>query len=361
MSDPRPEQLIADRFRFDRGRRFQTDHPRQMEAIRLFLSRVETGAYKFVHSPCPCGQPAEDVVVAEVDRYQLPLTNVVCMGCGTVRIDPYLDPTSLGDFYRTLYQDMYARADDPVEYFDRQRTYGKKVAAAFPRKANAEKVLEVGCGAGGGLSVLQEAGWKVAGCDYSARLIEYGRERGVPNLHTGGLADVVADLRPTRFDLIFLHHVFEHVDDPLDHLSLLAGLLAPGGQILIIVPALTGIHDHPFPAGDALQFFHVAHKYNYSPAGLQRAAARVGLSASVVRPPRRMGTVWSRAPELWMRLRSAKADNTPSPNAGGAVLKYLRRTEYLYRRRVAPAQLALRLRRFPIIGRLGRKLLLAAE
>jgi SAM-dependent methyltransferase len=360
MSDPRPEQLIADRFRLDRGRRFQTGHPRQMEAIQRFLSQVETGACQFVHSPCPCGQPPNDVVVAEVDRYHLPLTNVVCMGCGTVRIDPYLDPASLADFYRTLYQDMYARADNPVEYFDRQRAYGKKVAAAFPRPAGG-KVLEVGCGAGGGLSVLQEAGWEVAGCDYSARLIEYGRERGVPNLQAGGLAEVAADLRTARFDLIFLHHVFEHVDDPLDHLSLLAGLLAPGGRILIIVPALTGIHDHPFPAGDALQFFHVAHKYNYSPAGLQRAAGRVGLSASVVRPPRRMGTVWSRAPELWMSLRSAKADVAPTSNAGGAVLKYLRRTEYLYSRRVAPAQLALRMGRFPLLGRLGRKLLLAAE
>jgi 2-polyprenyl-3-methyl-5-hydroxy-6-metoxy-1,4-benzoquinol methylase len=47
-------------------------------------------------------------------------------------------------------------------------------------------------------------------------------------------ADFGADL--TRYDLIFLNDVFEHLDDPVGTLRLLAGKLAPRGKIFIDTP-----------------------------------------------------------------------------------------------------------------------------
>ena len=41
---------------------------------------------------------------------------------------------------------------------------------------------------------------------------------------------------PTRFDLIFLNDVFEHLDDPMGDLRRLAGKLTPGGKIFIDTP-----------------------------------------------------------------------------------------------------------------------------
>ncbi len=41
-------------------------------------------------------------------------------------------------------------------------------------------MLEIGCGAGGGLSALHDAGFEVRGCDYSGELIEFGTAKGVP-------------------------------------------------------------------------------------------------------------------------------------------------------------------------------------
>ena len=40
----------------------------------------------------------------------------------------------------------------------------------------------------------------------------------------------------TRFDFIFLNDVFEHLDDPVSVLRMLAGKLAPGGKIFIDTP-----------------------------------------------------------------------------------------------------------------------------
>lgn len=116
------------------------------------------------HQPCPCGA-SDDVLVSEVDRYGLPLTNVLCMKCGTIRIDPYLDAESLDKFYREMYLAIYGWAPVLADYFARQASYGECVLALFERELPMPaNVLEIGCGAGGALSVFQDRGHRVAGC-----------------------------------------------------------------------------------------------------------------------------------------------------------------------------------------------------
>jgi SAM-dependent methyltransferase len=339
-------KLISRRFHYspgDTGLRSEV----QQRAMQQFVDRVRDGSYEFTSTPCPCGQKASDVVIAEVDRYRLPLTSVLCMGCATVRMDPYLDPPSLDHFYRFVYQDLYARSPDPDEYFERQKVYGRKLGALLAMTA-PQSVLEVGCGAGGALSVFHEAGAFVAGCDYSERLIEYGTRNGVPNLFVGSISDASGTLVDRTFDLIFLHHVFEHVDRPADTLRDLKRFLRPNGRLIIIVPDLRGIHNHDYPAGDAIGYLHVAHKYNYSPLGLQMVAEATGLAATRIQPPANQVTAWSHAPELWMELTvPSQTLERPLPNrgAGQSMLRYLRRTERLYQWGLCPPQLAARLKR----------------
>jgi SAM-dependent methyltransferase len=342
-TDARPRQLISDRFRHS-GKSAHLPHASQREAMQLFLDRMRSGRYKMVFDQCPCGATPEDVVIAEVDRYGLPLTSVLCLPCGTVRLDPYLDANSLDDFYRNIYQNLYGRSINPEEYFDRQRAYGRKVLATV---AAGQKiaVLEVGCGAAGGLAVLAEAGHFVAGCDYSDRLIQFGTRKGVPNLHTGPIDEVSAKMGRDRFDLIYLHHVFEHVDRPVETLHSLAKLLAQTGRILLIVPELDGIRDAVNPGGDAIGMIHVAHKYNYTMPGLQAVATRAGLRGQRAIPPAGMPTPWSAAPELWVEL--GYATGAPEPNytgrlPGRQLLRYLRRTDWLYRHGLCPPQLVAR-------------------
>src|SRR5262245_4133736 len=107
------KRLLSKRFGYDEraaGRVRLSE--RQRELVDEFLRRVRSGAYALVHEPCPCGLPPDDLLVSETDRYGLRLDSVLCLGCGTVRIDPYLDRPSLDHFYSCLYQEMYARATD---------------------------------------------------------------------------------------------------------------------------------------------------------------------------------------------------------------------------------------------------------
>jgi SAM-dependent methyltransferase len=104
---------------------------------------------------------------------------------------------------------------------------------AWMRRAGAtldSRILDVGCGAGGLLLKLQRDGFRsLLGADpFIGADIDYGN--GVRVLKRE-LAEV-----PGRFDLVMLHHSFEHMPDPAAALRALRGLLAPRGTLLVRIP-----------------------------------------------------------------------------------------------------------------------------
>lgn len=333
-----PKHLISPRFSVKASSGPINLQPSQLPLIAEVKSRLLSGAYRLETSPCPCGEAA-GVIISEVDRYGLPLTFVLCTVCATIRIDPYLDASGLEDFYARFYQQMYARATDVDSYFLRQRSYGEKILAAVqPCLESGSWVFEIGCGAGGALEIFQSSGYQVAGCDYSDELIAAGRLRGVRNIYHGSLEDIARELDGTKADMIYLHHVFEHVNHPFEFLEECRNHLVPGGQIIIIVPDVSGIDSFTYPAGDLLQFLHIAHKYNFSLEGLRRLGSQGGYQVRRLASDPKIQTPCSHSPELWLELvvdesatRSESKSATPVADShGNKMLKYLTRTERLY-------------------------------
>lgn len=346
-STSQARHILSPRFSVEAATPAVTLQPAQLPFIAEVKSRLRSGQYRLENSPCPCGE-REAAVISEVERYGLPLTSVVCAACGTVRFDPYLDGPSLEDFYTNFYQQMYGRAPDLEGYFLRQQRYGKKVLATVADSLEPGSwVYEVGCGSGGALDVFQGQGYRVAGCDYSAELIAAGRRRGVQNIYHGALADLREGLGPVKADLIYLHHVFEHVSDPPGFLEECREHLKPGGQVLIVVPDVSRIGSFAYPAGDLLPFLHVAHKYNFSFEGMRRLGLRAGYAVGRLRPDPKIQTPCSHMPELWVSMRaSAGAETRPGARDSGArMLKYLRRTERLHSLGLCKPQLASRIGR----------------
>ncbi len=350
MASPTPQArlILSPRFSVEAATPPANLQPDQLPFIAEVKSRLRGGGYRLESSRCPCGE-REGVVISEVERYGLPLTSVLCAACGTVRFDPYLDAPSLEDFYKRFYQKMYGRAPDLESYFLRQRSYGEKILAAVEGAlAPGAWVFEVGCGSGGALEVFQARGYRVAGCDYSAELIDAGRRRGVRNIHHGSLTDLAGALPGVKADLIYLHHVFEHVSDPLGFLEECRGLLAPRGQVIIVVPDVSSIGSFAYPAGDLLPFLHIAHQYNYSPEGMRALGERAGYAVGGLKPDPNIRTPCSHMPELWVSMTAgASAARSGAPGSEGRgggpqMLKYLRRTERLRSLGLCEAQLRLR-------------------
>jgi SAM-dependent methyltransferase len=347
ISESHSRILISPRFSAQSSPDVSSLKPSQLPLISEVKAKLQRGDYRVEKSLCPCGA-SEGPIISEVDRYGLPLDFVLCESCGTIRIDPYLDESSLADFYTHFFQQMYGRVPDVESYFLRQSRYGEKVLGVVQDWLQSGScVYEVGCGAGGALDVFRTSGYLIAGCEYSAELIAAGRERGVNNLYYGSLKDIPPELHGRKADLIYLNHVFEHMNRPLDFLRDCKSRLADGGRIVIIVPDVSRIDSFNVPAGDLLQFLHIAHKYNFSLAGIQRLSAQAGYHVRQLHPDPSIETSHSIMPELWVELVSdtkvsARAERS---NHGKKVLNYLKRTEKLYALGLCRAQVAQRINR----------------
>lgn len=328
---PLHHSLLSERFSRRFGQRLlQELAPAAKEGATQFIQNIAEGGYTFVEEPCPCGTAKPSVVLSETDRYGLPLTFVLCRACGTVRINPYLDRDSLAHFYTNIYQRMYDRATDLDDYFRRQRVKLGRMTATYGRCfKKSSSILEVGCGAGGGVSLFQELGLHAVGCDYDSELIAFGRQQGVANLTLGSVAEVTQERAGERFDFIYLHHVFEHILDPVDTLGSLRTLLKPKGRILVIVPDISRIAESAWPAGNTLPFFHLAHKYNYTVSCLKRMGHMVHLQTREVVPAAYRPI--SRSPELWVEFSPVRCWRPPTARqrrlSGIELHDYLRATE----------------------------------
>ena len=330
--------LLSPRFeRSLSGQAVMPLSPKQLQMLAAVKGKLESAEFALVHQDCPCLAAANDhdVAIAEIDRYGLPVNSVLCLACGTVRINPYLDEPSLSDFYASFYQDLYARNRNLPHLFSYQRShYGERIGEYYGNCLSKESsVLEVGCGTGGALLAFADRGCFVAGCDFSSELVTYGTSQGAKNLWTGTIDDAPQDAA-RKYDLIYLFHVLEHVSEPAALLSQLRSKLTHDGRILAVVPDLFRIDCHRNPAGDALKFLHIAHKYNYSTIGLAAIAHQAHLSArQILPPPREYGPHEDARDlsEMWMEFAPASVIIIKlAPSAGDENLRYLLATEQMF-------------------------------
>lgn len=98
------------------------------------------------------------------------------------------------------------------------------------------RVLEIGCGTGNALRILKEAcpGGTVVGMDLFAEGLRYARDRTSCPLVQG---DLYSPPFGANFDVIALLDVLEHLPDDVAVLRHVCGMLAPGGVLLLTVPA----------------------------------------------------------------------------------------------------------------------------
>jgi SAM-dependent methyltransferase len=97
------------------------------------------------------------------------------------------------------------------------------------------RALDFGCGAGVFTRVLQSAlpGWEIHGTDISADAVAMAA-KALPGCQFHALAE--CERLAGAFDLVFSHHVLEHVSDLSATASLLERLMRPSGHMLHILP-----------------------------------------------------------------------------------------------------------------------------
>ena len=119
--------------------------------------------------------------------------------------------------------------------------YAKQIRALGLRRD--ARLLDVGCGTGGTLGLLESFGrtWAV---DYSPTAAAFVKQRGFARITVGSATDL--PYRDGAFDLVTAFGVIEHVERDERMLEEMSRVTRPGGHMLVLTSAhmwLWSVHD----------------------------------------------------------------------------------------------------------------------
>ena len=136
---------------------------------------------------------------------------------------------------RAVYDRMAAIDRDHWWFVGRRRIVAALIERFRP-KAQPLAILEVGCGTGSNIPLLQQYG-AVDAIEPDDHARAFAAERSGIAIRGGYLPDGVV-LEDGRYDLIVLLDVLEHIPEDRASLGVLRRKLAPGGRLLLTVPAM---------------------------------------------------------------------------------------------------------------------------
>lgn len=147
------------------------------------------------------------------------------------------------------------------------------------------RLLDIGCSTGIFLNAARASGWSGQGLEYSPDSSKIAREVHGLDVKTGELrAD---SYPPNSFDVVTFWDVIEHLPDPLATLSLVGGIMAPGGLLVLKTPNADGLYPRlSLRLAHRLGFWGHAeppgHLYQFNVATLTRLAQQAGFDVMAV-------------------------------------------------------------------------------
>ncbi len=225
---------------------------------------------------CPyCDAPERTVAHSDVQDwsfYAAPgkWTYWTCTRCGSLYLSPRPTAATLGQAYRTYHTHQLAQRESFLrrvkdrlinECWSHWLAIDLRPRLRLPRalkwllvplqarlvepfeiaelvKLPKGRLVDVGCGNGGMLSIAKRLGWQAVGLEIDPVAASAARARGLDVLD--GSYERLAAFR-RQLDCIICSHVLEHVHDPRDLLVKLAEALKPGGTLLLSLPNATSL------------------------------------------------------------------------------------------------------------------------
>lgn len=209
---------------------------------------------------------------------------VCCQACGLGLADPQPTEAELEQIYADDYYEQFGYGDGDDAGLARMKieTYARMLAEV-EAVVRPGRVLDVGCALGYSLAAADRRGWDAWGLEPHALAGDALEQRLADRVLRGTLEDFTPE---EPFDLVTLVDVIEHVRDPVQTIRQAAGLLRPGGAMMLATNDLSSKGARRL--GPRWVHFHRAHLWFFSPDTLSRAAELAGLTVVKVAPARRV-------------------------------------------------------------------------
>jgi len=275
---------------------------------------MSTSPQQLTEVPCNlCG--SSDVEVLSLrDRSGRYLRTVICRQCGLVYSSPRPTSEQTRAFYSRQYRIEYKGVSKPKK----KHIYraGRVALARYGQirdilKPNAV-VLDVGSGGGEFVYLLRHLGFDARGIEPNEGYACYSIEEYHVPIQMGFAQD--AEFPEREFDVITMHHVLEHTDNPYGIICKLRDWLKDSGFLVVEVPDLETVSQTPS------RRFHVAHLYNFNQAALNTLGRKAGYGVFRTKTPSDEGNLWT------IFQKSARAQAVSGQIAGNAekILRIIR-------------------------------------
>lgn len=245
--------------------------PESINARNEFIEKTKAKG-SLVKQKCFLCSKDEFSIISEIDRYGFFYPTGMCNVCGNVQQTEYYNAESLTDFYTNYFRKIYENKTPNKLFLSQKNGNGISIYQFVSSIFKPKSVLEVGCGAGGILSVFKDNGSKVLGLDFDEDFLEAARENDV-DVKNGSLE--VLD-ESEKYDLIIFSHVLEHIVKPVEFLRELTKYLTKDGLIFIEVPSIDNIKKGDYEL-DLLNYWQNAHVIHFTTKSLELVCKSAGL------------------------------------------------------------------------------------
>ena len=221
---------------------------------------------------CPLCAGADLVRVGSKDRNGEPLTTDLCRTCGHVFTNPQPTEAELDRYYANDYRSSYkgVLTPKPKHVYRAGLRAIERLARLRPYLSENAKLLDVGAGGGEFTYLMTRVGHTARGFEPNRGYATFAKTEYTVDIQVGTVSD--ASDRDECWDVITLHHVLEHLADPVSVLQKIAQRLTDNGVIVVEVPNVEARYHGP------QRRFHFAHIHTFSCEGLTLAASQAGLA-----------------------------------------------------------------------------------
>lgn len=187
--------------------------------------------------PCnACG--GEDYeVIAQRERFGLPLQTVICRTCGLIYLNPRPTKRMYAEFYQSDYRKTVSGSDEGDEsQFQKEYQFANTVILPVIRRIlpgwAPATIMELGSSYGGILEAHLQAfpGSRGYGVEPLLKIGDFSRKRTSATIYTS----LVEDFQPEQtYDLVILSRTLNHTLDPLANLVKVRSMLDPNGYFVL--------------------------------------------------------------------------------------------------------------------------------